>query len=366
MGKIRLAALAILWALAALAPATAAPARTKNVVLIVTDGLRWQEVFTGADPLLFNDKAGGSWTPQATLDQKYWNADPNERRRKLMPFLWGTVAKQGQIFGNQALGSKAEVTNGRWFSYPGYNEMVSGVADARIDKNEFGPNPNETVFEWLNAQPELAGQVEIFGTWGVFHDIFNESRSHLPVRSGATLLDPADKSARGQLLAELYQTTTRLEDADPYDSFLFEALTDHLKAHHPRVLFVGFGDTDNWAHSGRYDAVLDTAHNVDYFVGRLWRQMQSIPAYRGTTTFIITTDHGRGGGLTEWKEHGIEEAGSGNIWIAVMGPDTPPLGERKNVATVTQSQIAATVAAFVGHDYRQAKPAAAPPLPVTP
>lgn len=362
MKKPWIVGLVALCSLLALAPlATAAP-RTRNVVLIVTDGLRWQEVFTGADPLLLNDKAGGSWTPVAELRQKYWSDDPNERRRLLMPFLWDTVAKQGQIFGNQALGSKAEVTNGKWFSYPGYNEMISGVADARIDKNEFGPNPNETVFEWLNKEPGLAGKVEVFGTWNTFHDIFNDARSHLPVRSGATLIDPADGSPRSRLLLELYRTTTRLEEQDPFDSFVYEALSDHLKAHRPRVLFVGFGDTDNWAHSGRYDAVLDTAHNVDLFVGRLWRQMQAIPQYRNQTTFIITTDHGRGGGLSEWKEHGIQEQGSGNIWVAVIGPDTPPLGERRNVPTVTQAQLAATVAAFVGRDYRKAKPAAAPPL----
>ena len=366
MKKPWIAALVALAGLVAFAPAIAESPKTRNVVLIVTDGLRWQEVFTGADPLLLNDKAGGSWTPVAELRQKYWSDDPTERRRLLMPFLWGTVAKRGQIFGNQQLGSKAEVTNGKWFSYPGYNEMVSGVADARIDKNEFGPNPNETVFEWLNQQPGLAGKVEVFGTWSVFHDIFNDTRSHLPVRSGATLVDPADQSARGRLLLELYRTTTRLEDEDPFDSFLYAELAEHLKTHHPRVLFVGFGDTDNWAHSGRYDAVLDTAHHVDYFVGKLWQQMQAIPEYRDRTTFIITTDHGRGGGLSEWKEHGIDEQGSGNIWIAMIGPETPPLGERHAVPTVTQSQIAATVAAFAGHDYRKAKAAAAPPLPGSP
>ena len=364
MKRIGIAGLAALAAVLLVSTALAGPHRTRNVVLIVTDGLRWQEVFSGADPSLLNDKAGGSWTPTEELKKQYWNDDPRERRRMLMPFLWNTVARDGQIYGNREAGSKAEVTNGLWFSYPGYNEMASGVPDPRIDKNEFGPNPNQTVFEWLNAQPDLAGKVEIFGSWSVFHDIFNDARSHLPVRSGATLVDATDRSPRGQLLLELYRTTTRLEGDDPLDSFVYEALKQHLKKHHPRVLFVGFGDTDNWAHMGRYDAVLDTAHHVDGFVGALWRQMQAMPEYRGTTTFIITTDHGRGGGLTEWKEHGVEEAGSGNIWIAVLGPDTAALGERKNVALVTQAQIAATVAAFVGHDYQAAKAAAAAPLPV--
>jgi len=131
----------------------------------------------------------------------------------------------------------------------------------------------------------------------------------------------------------------------------------------PRVLFVGYGETDNWGHQGRYDLVLDSAHRMDYFVHQLWDTMQAMPQYRGTTTFIITTDHGRGSGLEEWKEHGVDEKGSENIWIAIMGPDTAALGERTNASSVTQAEIAATVAAFLGKDFRQASPDAAPPLP---
>ena len=49
-------------------------------------------------------------------------------------------------------------------------------------------------------------------------------------------------------------------------------------------------------------------------------------------------------------------------WIAVMGPETAPLGERTHVSTVTQAQIAATVAALVGKDYHQHQPKAALPI----
>ncbi len=335
---------------------------TRNVVLIVLDGVRWQEVFSGADPLLLNKEAGGSWQDVELLKKDYWREQPRERRQLLMPFLWSTVASQGQILGNLQLGSSARLTNGLAFSYPGYNEMASGVPDPRIDRNSYGPNPNRTVFEWLNGLPGLAGQVEIYADWRMFGDIFNAARSHLPVRAGATLVDAADKSARGQLLRELYQRTTRLDGEDPFDSFLYEVVKDRLRDHRPRVLFVGFGDTDNWAHAGRYDALLETIHNVDYFIGRLWAQMQAIPQYRGKTTFIITTDHGRGSGPVDWKEHGVEQKGSENVWIAVLGPDTPAFGERRDSAPVTQAQIAATVAALLGRDYRAAEPRAAPPI----
>ena len=353
---VAVAALVILAAPAALA------GKTRNVILVISDGVRWQEVFSGADPTLLNDKEGGSWTPVAQLKAKYWNDDPTVRRRMLFPFLWGTVATQGQIFGNQSAGSIAHVDNAMWFSYPGYNEMSSGAADPKINSNSFGPNPNTTVFEWLNSLPAFAGKVEIFGTWSEFHDIFNEKRSHLTVRSGANLVDSKDTSPEGRLLTELYQTSAPLEAPDAVDSFLHVVLRSHLKSHHPRVLFVGYGDTDNWQHLGRYDAFLETAHLFDGFVADLWKQIQSTPEYKDQTTLIISTDHGRGSGLVEWKEHGAEEKGSGNVWIAVMGPDTPAYGERQKAPTVTQSQIAATIAAFVGQDYRAYKPGAAPSL----
>ena len=63
----------------------------------------------------------------------------------------------------------------------------------------------------------------------------------------------------------------------------------------------------------------------------------------------------------EWKDHGVDQKGSENIWIAIVGPDTRARGERSSVA-VTQSQIAATVAAFLGKDFPHDVPVAAAPL----
>jgi hypothetical protein len=338
-------------------------AKTQNVVLIVSDGLRWQEIFTGAEEDLLNDKAGGSWMSEEDLRKRYWRPTPDERRALLFPFLWGTVAKQGQLFGNQKIGSVAHVTNGKAFSYPGYNEMTTGFPNDAIDRNEFGPNPTPTVFEWLNKFDEFHGRVAIYGTWSIFDDIFNKQRSGLIMQTGWTApARKAHETARDALLRRLYETTTRFDEEDVDDALLQVPLLDYVKSAKPRVLFVGYGETDNWAHQGRYDLVLDSAHRMDGFVRELWLTMQAMPEYRGTTTFIITCDHGRGSGLAEWKEHGVEEKGSENVWIAVIGPDTAPLGERQKIAPVTQAQIAATVAALVGKDYPAAVAKAAPPI----
>jgi hypothetical protein len=353
----------LLLGLAAVPAAAGVPAhKTRTVVLIVSDGLRWQEIFTGAEEALLNDKDGGSWLSTEELRKRYWRPSAEERRAALFPFLWGTVAKQGQLFGNQDLGSVAHVTNGKAFSYPGYNEMSTGYPNDAIDSNEFGPNPNATVFEWLNKFESFRGRVAIYGTWNVYDNIFNRARSGLIMQTGWALPLKARETPRDALLRELYATTTQFDEEDSPNSFLQVPLLDYVKTGKPRVLFVGYGETDNWAHQGRYDLVLDSAHRFDHFVEQLWNTMQAMPQYRGTTTFIITTDHGRGSGPTEWKEHGVEEKGSENIWIGVIGPDTAPLGERSHVAPVAQAAIAATLAALVGKDYPAAVPQAAAPI----
>ena len=70
------AVLASVLASAFLALLVAAPVRaatkTKNVVLIVMDGLRWQEMFTGADPTLLNEKYGGMWQTEDEVKGHYW------------------------------------------------------------------------------------------------------------------------------------------------------------------------------------------------------------------------------------------------------------------------------------------------------
>jgi len=336
--------------------------KTRNVVLIVTDGLRWQEVFNGPDISLMNQEHGGVENIEA-LRRNFLRSTPPQSRETVLPFIWKMVVHQGQIFGNQEKESIARVANQFAFSYPGYNEMIAGFPDPHIDKNDFGPNPNVTVFEWLNRMPELQGRVAVFGTWDAFRDIFNQKRSSLFISAGWDPIAGAESREKRQLLNDFYSTTTRLWDDNVYDAFLQPLVLDYVQAHQPRVLFVGYGETDEWAHSGRYDLVLRAAHQFDKFVEQLWNTMQSMPSYHDQTTFIITTDHGRGSGLREWKNHGSEQKGSENIWIGVLGPDTQPLGEREHTSAVTQSQIAATVATFLGKDYRGSMPRAAEPLP---
>ena len=161
-------------------------ATNPKIILITLDGLRWQDLYTGADPLLIANSAYVEDTTE--LKEHFWKDSPVKRREALMPFFWTEVVKMGQLHGNRALNSKVDVTNTLWFSYPGYNEILTGKADDdRITSNDKRNNPNKTILELSNNLPQYKGKVAAFGSWDVFPYIVNEERSGVPVNAGFEL-----------------------------------------------------------------------------------------------------------------------------------------------------------------------------------
>jgi hypothetical protein len=270
-----------------------------------------------------------------------------------MPFLWGVMAAQGQLFGNRDLGSESQVTNGLNFSYPGYNETLTGFADPRIHSNDNIPNPNVTVFEWLNAKPAFAGKVAAFGAWDAFNGIFNRDRCGFLVNAGYDPLTAIPATPELRQLNALKAETVRIWPDEPFDPIPFHTAIEYLKAKKPRLLFIGLGETDDWAHLGSYAEYLNAAHLGDSYLRELWDLLQSMPEYRNKTTLIVLPDHGRGEG-SQWTSHGKDIPESRQTWMAFLGPDTAALGERRQASPVTESQVAATLAALLGQDYHGA------------
>jgi hypothetical protein len=334
--------------------------KTEYVILVITDGMRWQEVFRGADRALIGKTGGVSDTN--ALKRDFWRESPEARREALFPFLWGTVAKQGQIFGDSAAGSVARITNRFKFSYPGYSETFTGFFDPRIDSNNYPPNPNTTVFEWLNQDAAFTGQVHAFATWNAFRRIINTERSGIPVRDGWDRGVAPGTDAKSQLLRDLYAGTNQLWPDNALDGLMHAATVTDMDKAMPRVLFIGYGETDEWAHDRKYHMYLHAAQQVDRYLAQLWARVQSNPRTKDKTTLLVSTDHGRGWDA-EWTDHGEKVNGAEFIWSAVIGPDTPPLGVRRDTPT-QQAQMAATIAALLGKDWRAKEPRAAAPLPV--
>jgi hypothetical protein len=327
--------------------------KTENIIIVALDGYRWQEVFEGADEKILGDNR---FTKNRGQVQQFLHGDVQERRRALMPFLWNVVAGEGQLYGNRNHRNKVNCSNLQLLSYPGYSEMLVGYADLRVRSNEKKINPNATVLEFLNRQKEYQNKVAAFATWDAFPFILSETRSGIHVNSGNELAT-GSISQKERWLNQNQQIVVNPKNGARYDEYTYQYAKEFVKRRKPKVLFLSFNETDEHGHAGRYDEYLKAANKADQLIADLWAYIQSSPEYKNKTTLIITTDHGRGSGRKNWTKHRLLARGSRQIWLAVIGPDTPPLGEVKARNKFYQKQLAKTISAFAGEQYHTTRPA---------
>ncbi len=322
--------------------------KTENVILVTLDGLRWQEVFNGADASLLNNEEFTESIERTS--NKFWDESAAERRQLLMPFLWSTVKENGVILGNRALGSKVDIKNKYGFSYPGYNEILTGYPDDKVDSNDKKYNENVTVLEYLNNQPKLKGKVAAFSTWDVFPYIINDKRSGIYVNSAGKEYEETN-SPNSALLNEIQEKIPSLASGR-FDYLTYFMARDYLQEKNPNVLYIAFDETDEFAHEGKYRDYLYAANTIDGFLEDLWNYCQSTEQYKDKTTIIVATDHGRGDKVKEqWQSHGQKVEDCQSIWIAAIGPDIKNLGEVSTAHQSHQNQIAATVAKLLGYTF---------------
>jgi hypothetical protein len=323
------------------------PPRTRNIVLVTADGLRWQDLFHGIDPLLAREKS-------VDMDPSTKEADDRRRRyatrESLAPFFWTTLAKNGLVL------SDVSVTNAYRVSYPGYSEILTGRAsDDVIKGNDDIQQPHETVLEFLKRKLTLpAARVALFSSWDHFHYIAEHTPGSIFINAGY------QDSPASPNLSRLQHIALSPWDEARHDAFTFEMALEYLKSAKPRVLDISFDETDDWAHAKRYDRVLDMIAITDAFLNRLWTTLQGMPEYRDSTTLIVTSDHGRGSTLADWSRHGEKIVGADKIWLAFMGPDTPATGEVTTHAE--QRDITPTIIKLLGLNPADYKGATGSPI----
>ena len=335
---------------------TYAQRKTENLVIVTLDGMRWQEVFKGVDQALITNKKFTSDSEQVI--KNFWSDDINERRKKLFPFLWTTIAQHGQLHGNRTKGSNVNNANPYWFSYPGYNEIFTGYPDTAVNSNDKIYNPNENALEFINKQKGYNGKVAAFATWDVFPYILNDKRSKVYVNAGVDTFHFTSPSF--QVLNDLQFLSAKPIDVR-LDVNTYLAAKAYLKEQKPKVLYVAFDETDDFAHAGMYDQYLKSAHAEDAMIADLWHTLQSMPEYKDKTTLIITCDHGRGDAVKEeWTSHGEKIQDAGQIWFAAIGPSIKPTGESTSTEELFQAQLATTFAALLGLEFKPSRPVMQP------
>lgn len=319
-----------------------------NVILITLDGLRWQELFGGADSLLISNKKYVNDTTD--LKEKFWAETAEERRKILFPFIWSAIKEKGQIYGNRAYKNYVNLTNNKWFSYPGYNEILTGKADdERIVSNSKLPNPNTTILETVNQSTPYKSKVAAFSSWDVFPYIINETRSGVPVNAGFDVAEEEKLTENEAYLNKLQKVTPSPWGSVRLDVFTHHYALEYLKKNQPRFTYISYGETDDFAHDGNYSAYLQSANTTDGFIKELWEFTQNNDFYKNNTTFIITTDHGRGTNpIDTWRSHGKDIEGADQVWLIAFGNKIESTGEQTNKNQLHSNQIARTIAEILG------------------
>jgi hypothetical protein len=324
---------------------------SENIFIIITDGFRWQEVFNGADSILINNE---KYTPDtASLKSMYWASQATERRKMLMPFFWNVIAKKGQLLGNRELKNKVNVSNIYSVSYPGYNEIFTGTTDISISGNSKKLNRNYNVLEYLNSKDEFNGKIAVFSSWDVFPYILNEERNGLMINSGYEQMENKRSNERVSMINAVQDKAITNKTATRYDMLTYSTAKEYIKDHQPKIVVIGFGETDDFAHQKRYDLYLQQANQIDRMIAELWNMVQTTAGYKNNTSFFITTDHGRGNNKKHWSGHSTFINGSSQSWLAMMGPGIESLGERNNKQQMYSKQLAETIARLAGEEFSQ-------------
>jgi hypothetical protein len=325
-------------ALAALACVGWAENRTKNIILVTADGLRWQELFGGLD-----DSLVGKATH---LRDRFGKGTPEERRAALMPFFWTKLAPRGVVLGNVRKGSSVQVSNAFRVSYPGYSEILTGRAqDSVIRGNDKIQNPTETVLEFLKRKWNLPQKkVALFGSWDVFGFIGESKPGTVYINAGYQ-----DEPSM-PTLSRIQNEAMTPWDSVRHDYVTFEMALEYMRREKPRVMYIALGETDDWAHDKRYDRVISSIQYFDDALRRIFEFVDKTPKYRGSTTVVVTSDHGRGGTPDDWNSHGSKVVGAEQIWLVISGPDTAAKGEVSNSKPMFQRDIVPMILGTVGLD----------------
>jgi len=180
---------------------------------------------------------------------------------------------------------------------------------------------NRTVLEYAREKLDLGyAEVAQIGSWDGF-------KYAAASRDGAFLMNGGREALPAELstpdidrYVDLRRVIQQLLEESSNDVLSFRIAKEYLLKNKPRLLWIGLGQSDDWAHARRYDLVLDYLHYADTMLADLWNTLQATEPYRGRTTLIVTTDHGRGRTPADWAEHDYGIQGCQDIFIAVIGP----------------------------------------------
>lgn len=272
----------------------------RRVVLVTLDGVRWQDVVA----------------PNAEVD--------------LLPRIYEGIAEGGVIVGASSQPGCAAVraTSGSNVSLPGYLEILTGRPTA-CTHNYCPPTSSPTVLD-VAADHGVSG-VASFGSWETLGRAVSNGRSAQIVVSagqGKEKVDPFPGPAGGHYRPDRYTAKAALA---------------FYRENQPRLFHVGLGDTDEHGHRANARGYFESLKEADAIVGELMDAVEEA-GHASSTTFIVTTDHGRAANL---RDHGPGIAAASRSFVIGFGGGVRAAGVACAKQEHTLADVGATVRALL-------------------
>jgi hypothetical protein len=272
-------------------------------VVVVLDGTRWQEVFVGADPALAS--AARVEAPSAPA---------------LMPNLHALLEERGAALGAPEHGPPMTASGPNFVSLPGYTEIFRGRRRHPCADNDCPRTRERTVFDEMQDGGEL-GDVAVFSSWDRIQRAATADDTKLVLSSGRS------RMANEAILRDDGVASAWLDEgraAAPFpgkadfrpDRFTAALALRYLEVRRPRLLFIGLGEPDEYAHRGSYGGYLDSLRAADRIIGQLFEVLDRLGPRGEHTTVFVTADHGR---ARDYRFHGGRFPESARVWLVAAG-----------------------------------------------
>lgn len=279
---------------------------TDRVILVVLDGARWQDIY--GDP--------------AT-----------------MPTLHRWMS-EGVALGAPGVGEPISASGPNFVSLPGYTELLSGRTSG-CTSNECGPSSDPTVMD----DARVTGSVAVVSSWESIANVVAHLGSSSFVSCGRRPALGAHDAATERLLEQGAAVSPWPGQGDfRPDRFTADLALQVLDARGPRLMFVGLGETDEYAHHGDREGYLGALRFDDQVLARIDDTLRRTGADAHTTVFV-TADHGRADGF---REHGRAWPESSRVWLVAKGGAVPARGYVASPVARRLADVAPTIRHLLG------------------
>jgi hypothetical protein len=319
---------------------------TRSAILIVLDGARWQDVFEGAD--------------RALGDARGFDVSKVDTGEKLMPNLHALMAR-GVALGARDHGEPIAASGPNFISLPGYMEIMTGTRTG-CTENECGRVKVPTIADDVRAVAKKNEEVAVVASWPVIENAAAMDLGRIVLSTGCRHTVHPDAFRVDRAASHLFFVA---ESADPFpgegeyrpDALTSQIALRYLAARHPRFMFIGLGDMDEFAHKNDYRDYVASMQAADKVIGNVMKIVDAMGDRGQKTSIFVTADHGRSDGF---RSHGGESPESANVFLVAAGGDIPARGLVSPTIKHHLADVAPTIRALLGLAPRTSETAGEP------